>query len=382
MVLITVDCLRWDYHDAYRELYPDGVWYRGTPQATYTPTSHTSMFTGLNPPRHGVYEFGDRYSGQDTIFTATDSLSTSGLTNEENNLLFGFDVDQDHVPFSDWFPEALANTDATARTPEGLEESPEQIDQLEDYELAFLHDWILHGVGVDDEDPWHYTADHDDPAKNHEKYQSQLQMSIAAHETILEELKARDLYEDTLFVVWGDHGEALHEAPHHMYTHGHFPEEAIARVPIAFCSPQFDETTVDAETNARGIDIAPTLQTLMREAGLRFDSISHDFEGVDLTTFRGKLAGYTMSMQTAKNGREDCIRDSTHCLLQKDDGKFTRTFTEPDPEDGHRLEEPCENPLVEQRFESLYESVRNGPEKLILNHEPDREQLRNLGYID
>lgn len=380
VLIITVDCLRWDYHDAYRELYPNGIWYRGTPQATYTPVSHASLFTGLNPPRHGVLDFGEAYIGDDSLFTATDSISMSGLTDRNQRLVHGLGAKHyDEFKFTRWFPNMLANDDNDSKVVTGT--SDRYFNKITEHDVTFLHDWILHGTGEEHDEEWHYTADAMEPRLNHEAYSDQRKLSTTAHRNFLVELEERGLYENTLFVIWGDHGQALHEPPFEVRGHNHFPEEGVARVPLGFCSPRFEETKIDTDTNARSVDVLPTLQTLLRQANLDFDDLSHEVEGVDLTDFRGELAGYTLSDKTQYTGSADGIRSASHALVKrKHESQLLKTYDEPQ-EDFH-LQHECSNPLIEQKLTNFYNRVRAEPDKLILNHEPDEERLRALGYID
>lgn len=363
VVLVTVDCLRWDYHDAYRELYPDGVWYRGTPQATYTPTSHTSTFTGRNPLRHGVYWWGDTYTGKDTIFTVTDSASASEMTRPENGItVHGLGVsDQYHIPFAPWFPEYLANSAGDSREHDG---NREELRNVAKYEFAFLHDWILHTTGPGDDSSWGFKLNSDLSSENHEAYRRTQKMSLAAHSNLLNALANDGLYENTLFVVWGDHGQACGAPPFEHCGHGHEPEEEVARIPIGFCSPQFDSIRVDTDTNARGVDVLPTLKTLMRHAGLRFDDLSHRLEGVDLTEFEGKLGGYTMG-SSKPPGTVDGIRTARYALICEKEETLLETYDR-SRGDKHQIQNRRDEPRTAMELSKYHKRVREEPTKLII----------------
>lgn len=362
VVLVSIDTFRWRYHQPYRELYPPGVWYRGVAQATFTPTSHASMFTGQNPPRHGVLNFGDTYRG-DHLLKATDSVSYSNAVHPAGPFTRGFEKGTEaykQVAFSAWHPDY-------ERVPHFRYEHHEDhraiLDGIDRRDLTFIHDWLLHGI-LDHTGDWYSVPEEDDPAEFHRCYRQQVEESVRTHAAVLDALKERGLYENTLFVVWGDHGCGFHEPPDETYGNGITVSEPHARIPIAFCSPQFDETTVDAETNARSVDMVPTLQTLMHDAGLRFDPLDHPTEGVDLTAFDGELAGYTTSYKTPLTGENDGVRTQEFALIN-DEVKEVRQVHGGLHAD-YSLERAVDAPETESWLEDLYHEVRQQPSKLIV----------------
>ncbi|WP_158058277.1 alkaline phosphatase family protein [Halorussus halophilus] len=385
IVVITVDCLRWEYHEPYRDLYPNGVWYRGTTQATYTPTAHASLFTGLNPPRHGVYAFGDEYQGEETLLSATESASASAITDDGAGLVNGLEPGENvEFDFSRWFPARLDDSDGDSTAVPGPEEYRENVRQFGDYDLVFLHDWLLHKTEASDSSDWSFTADQSgDPEFNHRQYRRQLALSGAAHEQLLATIQEMGLYENTLFVLWGDHGQALTSDPFGELAHSHFPEECVARVPIAFCSPLFENDSVDVSTNARAIDVLPTIETIASGADVPMDQIPHEYEGVDLTEFEGELAGYTMGGRTAGSGFGDGVRTSeqAYLSLDTDETLLLETRTSPDPEDGYRLQRRIDNPVQKAKLAKLYEEVRREESELVHRREPDTEWLEAMGYL-
>jgi arylsulfatase A-like enzyme/Tfp pilus assembly protein PilF len=78
---------------------------------------------------------------------------------------------------------------------------------------------------------------------------------------IMADLEERDLLENTLVVISGDHGEALGE--HQEYGHSVFCYEENLRVPLIFCNPRlFPEGSV-VEDRVCLIDIMPSLLALL-----------------------------------------------------------------------------------------------------------------------
>lgn len=371
VIILTVDCLRWDHYDRYRDIYPPGVWFRGTPQATFTAPSHASLYTGLNPPRHGVYTFNDSLVPDETLFSATESVSFSNTTTDEDCVIADIEADSRGLhEFRNWLDGRPDDAD-------------ELLEAIADHELTMLHDWLVHDTGPRvDIDAEVYQTDKDSPSANLHQYDKQVGLSIDAHERILEALAERGLYENTLFVVWGDHGQAVRSPPFFLDDHAHHPEEEVARVPFGFCSTAFEDTTIDVETNPRSVDVVPTLQTVMRESGLRFDDLSHETEGVDLTRFDGELVGYTISRLTQFNGRGDGVRTANHAYIwDREKDYLLETYAVPDVENGCRLQEVVLNDTLRSRLELYYEKARNDHDELVYRRAQNEEFLREMGYL-
>jgi lipoteichoic acid synthase len=78
---------------------------------------------------------------------------------------------------------------------------------------------------------------------------------------LLEQYKELGLYEETIFVLYGDHGEAFGE--HGLYQHDNVPYEEGLRVPLLIYDPQRwqDGERVEAPTNH--LDVLPTVLDLL-----------------------------------------------------------------------------------------------------------------------
>jgi arylsulfatase A-like enzyme len=74
---------------------------------------------------------------------------------------------------------------------------------------------------------------------------------------IIHFLREKGIYEEALFVVTGDHGEAFYD--HGVYSHGHMPYDEIIRVPliIKFPSNRYSDREIGGLVEL--IDIFPTL---------------------------------------------------------------------------------------------------------------------------
>lgn len=382
VIIITTDALRWDQSAPYREAYPPGTWFRGTSQATYTPASHASMFTSMNPPRTGVIEFGDVLQ-HPNIFTQTNSISTSGAT----------DIDK-HTP------ELDASEDGHGFIPiDGIEqeyvgfmwmkrdegEMAKLMDLIPQYDVIFAHDWMVHSSEIEYDREWSQSLQDLDEdsyteealSNNEEAYEICVERSRDIHETFFEELQDAGLYEDTLFIMWGDHGQGLGHPPVHSVRHCNMPTASSCRVPIGFCSPLFETTEVDTETNARGVDIWPTLTSLMDEAAIPYEPMPHSVEGVDLTEFDGELYGYSNALSIRKTGFGDAVTDAEHIFLDHDMRKLMKDTQHGD----YTVSEPIENDFLMSELDEQRRLVRREPSTLVKNRTPDQEQMEAMGYL-
>ncbi len=74
---------------------------------------------------------------------------------------------------------------------------------------------------------------------------------------IIRELKKLGEFDDTLFIVTGDHGEAFGE--HELFSHGHLPYDVVMRVPMVVKLPGSAHRGTKIKSNVSLLDITPTL---------------------------------------------------------------------------------------------------------------------------
>lgn len=80
-------------------------------------------------------------------------------------------------------------------------------------------------------------------------------------QTLFEQYKALGLYEDTVFVILGDHGQAFGE--HGMYTHGNIPYEEALEIPMIVHDPQRSDNGARLQTPVSQLDLLPTVTDLL-----------------------------------------------------------------------------------------------------------------------
>ncbi len=94
------------------------------------------------------------------------------------------------------------------------------------------------------------------------RYMNALHESDAAFGALVDGLRRRQLLENTIVVVFGDHGEAFGEHPGN-FAHTLFIHEENVRIPLMIAAPGAIETPVRVSRIASVIDIAPTVLDLL-----------------------------------------------------------------------------------------------------------------------
>ena len=94
------------------------------------------------------------------------------------------------------------------------------------------------------------------------RYMNTLHESDAALGALVDGLHQRGLLENTLFVVFGDHGEAFGEHPGN-FAHTLFIHEENVRVPLVIAAPGAIEQMIRLSRIGSVIDIAPTVLDLV-----------------------------------------------------------------------------------------------------------------------
>lgn len=392
VVIVVVDALRWDHSDRHRAVYPPGYWFRGTAPATFTPMSLASLFTGLRPGNHRTWGFQQADAGigpHDTLFSVTDSIALSKLTGVEGCMVDPLPYLPDDGPgfsFHSHVPDPYWHGDGEPSPVEP--ESTDHVGILGDTELSYIHDWVVHSANPSDssvESIPSWSPDDMDPKS---VYNDAVLVSSKAHESILSDLDDSGLYENTLFVVVGDHGEALGERGEYGHV-GVPPFDPVVRVPIGFCSTAFDtnESVVNETTNPGLIDVASTLVDVMETAGLRYDGLAHQFDGESvLTNTDGGEPGECWlnsdesRIRFSRTGTDDgnpvrqpyAVRDDRHTLLSdptSGDG--------PTGYDGCVTDERAEKPVLydalDRRCDDRTGAVDSPDDETI-------EMLEELGY--
>jgi arylsulfatase A-like enzyme len=111
---------------------------------------------------------------------------------------------------------------------------------------------------------------------------------------LIDELKRRNLFENTLFIVTSDHGESLNDYKFQgkdYHGHASFAYDVTLRVPLIFCGPGIGRGVYSKQL-FRHVDILPTL--------LNYLHLSHEADG----SFEGKNLLATLKDGSAGDGNE------------------------------------------------------------------------------
>jgi arylsulfatase A-like enzyme/Tfp pilus assembly protein PilF len=271
VVFITIDTLRADHLGCYgyKDIHTpniDGLardsvkFERAFTPVPITLPSHTAMFTGTYPMLNGMHDFSGNRLGpqQQTLASvlkdrgyATGAVVASAVLDSRFGLNRGFDFYYDHFDFN------------------RLEES--NLDEME-RPGNVVADKVLEWLSGNYQKPfflWMHLYDphypYRPPAPYNEEYKSNLydgEIAFADAQVgrLLHFLKEKGLYQKTLIVLSGDHGEGLGE--HGEKTHGFFIYNSTLHVPLLIHLPRptaMHQLTEPVST----VDILPTVLQIL-----------------------------------------------------------------------------------------------------------------------
>ncbi|HUJ14269.1 MAG TPA: sulfatase-like hydrolase/transferase, partial [Thermoanaerobaculia bacterium] len=395
VLIITIDTLRADHLGAYGyglahtpnidRLAAEGVLCTDDiTSAPLTMPSHTSIFTGLFPPAHGVRDNG-AYALGDGAVTLAERLRDAGYTthafvsaivlSRRYNLNQGFETYDDDLWAQDApplfmirerrAPETGARFLAWLRTWSQSKQKPF---------FTWIHFFDAH-------QPYHPTPQ--DLAVTTSPYDAEISEIDREIGTIVGALKANGTLDDTLLIITADHGESLGE--HGEKTHGIFVYDATVRVPLIIRYPRlFQPRTYRGPV--RSVDITPTvLDALRLPAGNRMDgqSLLESFRGKqpppDLPQYSESLMselGFGMApLYAIRDGGYKFIRVPRPELydLRKDPHELTNLAAS-----DRKVVRRLDAELTQIMGESLKHAVKSGSNPMSRETE---ESLQALGYL-
>lgn len=192
---------------------------------------------------------------------------------------------------------------------------------------------------------------------------------------LLETLESGGLEDETLLVVFGDHGESLNEHNERdeteRYTHGSFLYDNVVNVPLVVWSPDpgLLESGETREKLARSIDILPTVTGLL---GLEGDE---EFDGVNLFESSPGQA-YAESREEVDKAM---LRSEEFKLVHDFDDGSTRVYDlENDPGETEDVSGDHKS-LVKEKLPELEELRGDSSAE---EEEVIKSRLKDLGYRD
>jgi arylsulfatase A-like enzyme/Flp pilus assembly protein TadD len=267
VVLITIDTLRADHVGCYGYkqiktpnidgLAADGTRFdRAFAVVPVTLPSHTSMLTGTYPMLSGMHDFsGNKLSPlQPTLASVlkqagyqTGAVIGAAVLDSRFGLNQGFDFYYDHFDFSRLDE---ANLDEMERP--GNVVTDEALDWLGKNSQKKFFLWMhLYDPHFPYHPPEPYSREY-----AAQPYNGEIAFADEQVGRLLRFLKEKGIYQNTLIVLCGDHGESLGE--HGEKTHGFFIYNATMHVPLIIKLPENAAARVIADPVSL-VDLMPTV---------------------------------------------------------------------------------------------------------------------------
>ena len=225
---------------------------------TVTPLTipaHSSIMTGLWPPRHGVRDNGDFFLGDDAT-TLAERLQTRGYATMAS---VGAEVTSHHWGFAQGFDPFFDDMGAAAPGQDRW-----KVERTGDHVVDDALGWL---TTMPKERPWFgwvhlfdahhpYTPPPDRRAAFPGRpYLAEVSFVDAQIGRLVEAVKARGEYDHTWIVVVADHGEGLGD--HGEAMHGVLLYDATTRVPMIIHAPGARGAVVSTPVSL--VDLAPTI---------------------------------------------------------------------------------------------------------------------------
>ena len=276
VLVITIDTLRADHLGSYGyhfartprldQLAREGVRVEhAVSAAPITLPSHTSLFTGLYPPAHGVRDNGS-YRVPDEVTTLAEVLQKKGYATQafvsalvlhhRYNLDQGFDGYDDNLWNEDEPKMFMIRERPARRTVQRV--------------IDWLHAWSAKSQS--ERKPFFLWVHLFDPHQPHTPGAADAALSVTPYDAeiasadrqvgrLLDALREQGVLDDTLVVFTADHGESLGE--HGEQTHAVFIYESTIHVPMIFRHPATLPPGTVYRGDARGVDLFPTVLSML-----------------------------------------------------------------------------------------------------------------------
>lgn len=349
VILITLDTTRWDRLGAYGDrsaqtpnldrLAAEGVLFEeAITSAPLTLPAHSTLFTGLLPPRHGVRDNGG-YVLDPRHPTLAKLLKDGGwntgafigafVLDGKWGLNQGFDTYHDKFDVSKYKKVSLGDVSRTAG--EVVDQALPWLDQRADKRFfAWLHLYDAHS-------PY----DPPEPFKSRfsrQPYAGEIAYVDSQVGRVLQWLDTKGLTERTIVVAVGDHGESLNE--HREGTHGLFIYDATSRVPFIVRAPYSRMKGRRVRGTVRSEDLMPTVLEMVGRSGppdIQGRSLTPLLSGeaatLDLDAYTESLYAFNhygwSELKALRSGRFKYIATTKPELydLDRDPGELTNLFS-------------------------------------------------------
>jgi arylsulfatase A-like enzyme/Tfp pilus assembly protein PilF len=267
--LITIDTLRADHVGCYGykqietpgldSLAADGI--RFTHAFTHSPitnTSHITILTGLLPSVHGVTDFAVPLAPEHV--TAAELLKKQGYQTaafigavilDSNSLAPGLDRGFD---FYDNFPTETKSKERWGRVERRAMDVVAHAEGWFDQHRRGPHFVWIHLY--DPHDPYEPPPPFSEKYKDH-LYDGEIAYADSAVANWIAYLKKAGVYDNSLIIITGDHGEGLGD--HGEETHGLFLYDSTLHIPLIMKAPSGAHHGAVIDAQVRTTDILPTV---------------------------------------------------------------------------------------------------------------------------
>jgi arylsulfatase A-like enzyme/Tfp pilus assembly protein PilF len=272
LVVITLDTTRADRIGAYGRpnagtpnvdaLAADGVVFdQASTAAPITLPAHSSLFTGRFPPQHGVRDNGGYFLNEreQTLAEvlkargyATGGFIAAYVLDSKWGIAQGFDSYVDDFDLSKY---KVFSMGAIQRP--GNEVVDRALPWIDQHRGAPFFAWVhLYDAHTPYTPPEPFKSRFPD-----NPYQGEISFADAQVGRVVQFLRDRDLYDRTVIVVIGDHGESLQD--HGEQGHGFFVYQSVIHVPMIVRTPFSGMQRRRVTDPVRSIDVMPTALDLL-----------------------------------------------------------------------------------------------------------------------
>jgi choline-sulfatase len=379
VVVITIDTLRADHVGCYGDkdiktpnidaLAQEGVRFeRAFTPVPVTLPAHSALFTGTYPLRSGMHDFADNKlsPSQPTLASvlkengyATGAVIGSAVLDSRFGLNHGFDFYYDHFDFSRL---QESNLDEMERSGDAV--ADQAIDWLDKNDQKKFFLWMhLYDPHYPYRPPSPYSEQYKD-----RPYDGEIAFADSQVGRLIRELKERGVYQNTVIILTGDHGESLGE--HGEKTHGFFIYNSTLHIPVIIRVP--------GESSARTVSDLVSLPDLMPTvlAFLKIDAPS-DVQGrslLPLMTSKDKEAARTLYAET--------FLPRLHFNWSELRGSETENYhfiDAPKPELYDLKKDPAETNNLYPEKKAVAEEMRNKLATLIQQYSSGQELAQKTG---
>ena len=272
LVLVTLDTTRADRIGAYgsREVETpsidrvaeEGVLFeQAVSAAPLTLPAHSSIFTGKFPPEHGVRDNGGFFLGPDQL-TLAEMLKARGYRTggfvgayvlaAKWGINQGFDTYFDDFDLSQVRAVSLSAIQRPAN--EVLDKALPWIEQARGTPFfAWIHMYDPHS-------PYRPPEPFATRYKGH-PYNGEIAFADSQVGRLISTLQAQGIYDRTILIIMGDHGESLGE--HGESAHGFFVYNSVTHVPFIVRAPFSQTQHRRVADPVRSVDLTPTVLDLL-----------------------------------------------------------------------------------------------------------------------